>query len=97
MPREFTRAERVADALQRELALLIREEMGDPRVNFVNITAVDVSESTEWCFRLFTHEACQTHAAAHCAQFDIYLRRQWAPWPGIVSFDRYGTGSRQAQ
>lgn len=43
MPREFTRAERVADALQRELAVLIREEMGDPRVNFVNITAVDVS------------------------------------------------------
>ncbi len=43
MPREFTRAERVADALQRELAALIREEMGDPRVNFVNITAVDVS------------------------------------------------------
>ncbi|MBQ0720737.1 MAG: 30S ribosome-binding factor RbfA [Gammaproteobacteria bacterium] len=43
MPREFTRAERVADALQRELAVLIREEMGDPRVNFVNITGVDVS------------------------------------------------------
>lgn len=43
MPREFTRAERVADALQRELAVLIRDEMGDPRVNFVNITAVDVS------------------------------------------------------
>jgi len=43
VPREFTRAERVADALQRELAVLIREEMGDPRVNFVNITAVDVS------------------------------------------------------
>lgn len=43
MPREFTRAERVADALQRELAVLIREEMGDPRVNFINITGVDVS------------------------------------------------------
>jgi ribosome-binding factor A len=43
VPREFTRAERVADALQRELAVLIREEMGDPRVNFVNITGVDVS------------------------------------------------------
>ncbi|OUS03758.1 ribosome-binding factor A [Gammaproteobacteria bacterium 54_18_T64] len=43
MPREFTRAERVADALQREIAVLIREEMGDPRVNFVNITGVDVS------------------------------------------------------
>jgi len=43
VPREFTRAERVADALQRELAVLIREEMGDPRVNFINITGVDVS------------------------------------------------------
>lgn len=43
MPREFTRAERVADALQREIAVLIREEMGDPRVNFINITGVDVS------------------------------------------------------
>ena len=43
MPREFTRSERVADALQRELAVLIREEMRDPRVAFVNITGVDVS------------------------------------------------------
>ena len=43
MPREFTRADRVADALQRELAELIRNEMRDPRVAFSNITGVDVS------------------------------------------------------
>ena len=43
MPREFSRSERVADALQRELAQLIREEMRDPRLGMVNITAVEVS------------------------------------------------------
>lgn len=43
MPREFSRKDRVADALQRELAENIRTEMGDPRLSMVNITAVDVS------------------------------------------------------
>jgi len=43
MPREFTRSDRVADALQRELAQLIREEMDDPRLGIVNITEVQVS------------------------------------------------------
>ncbi|WP_339641034.1 30S ribosome-binding factor RbfA [uncultured Porticoccus sp.] len=43
MPREFTRNDRVADALQRELAQLIRDEVRDPRLGLVNITAVEVS------------------------------------------------------
>ncbi|KJS04659.1 MAG: ribosome-binding factor A [Gammaproteobacteria bacterium BRH_c0] len=43
MPREFSRTDRVADALQRELVQLIRDEMGDPRLGMVNITAVEVS------------------------------------------------------
>lgn len=43
MPREFTRSDRVADALQRELAQLIRDEMDDPRLGIVNITEVQVS------------------------------------------------------
>lgn len=43
MPREFQRSERVADALQRELADLLRTELKDPRVGMVNITGVEVS------------------------------------------------------
>ena len=43
MPREFTRAERVSDAVQQELAVLIRDEVRDPRVGMVSVTDVDIS------------------------------------------------------
>ena len=43
MPREFSRSERVADAVQRELAELVRQEIRDPRLAMINITGVDVS------------------------------------------------------
>ena len=43
MPREFTRAERVSDAVQQELAALIRSEVRDPRVGMVNVTEVQIS------------------------------------------------------
>ena len=43
MPREFSRAERVSDAVQQEIAVLIRDEVRDPRVGMVNITDVEIS------------------------------------------------------
>jgi ribosome-binding factor A len=43
MPREFTRKDRVSDALQRELSRLIRDEIRDPRLTMTNITDVEVS------------------------------------------------------
>ena len=43
MAREFSRAERVADHLQRELATLIQQELRDPRLGMVSVTAVKVS------------------------------------------------------
>jgi ribosome-binding factor A len=43
MPREFTRSERVSDALQREIASLIRENVRDPRVGMLSVTDVTVS------------------------------------------------------
>lgn len=43
MPREFRRSDRVADALQRELAELLRTDLKDPRVGMVNITGAEVS------------------------------------------------------
>jgi ribosome-binding factor A len=41
--REFTRSERIADYLRRELGLLIQREMRDPRVFMTSVTEVEVS------------------------------------------------------
>ena len=43
MPREFSRSDRVADAIQRYLANMIQHEVRDPRVGLVNINDVTVS------------------------------------------------------
>lgn len=48
MPREFKRSDRVADALQRELAKLIREEVRDPRLAMINVTGTDVSRDISY-------------------------------------------------
>lgn len=44
MPRDFKRADRVADAVQRSLAQIIQHEIRDPRVGLVNINRVDVTK-----------------------------------------------------
>jgi ribosome-binding factor A len=43
MAKEYSRTDRVADYLQRDLAALIQREIRDPRVGMVSITGVDVS------------------------------------------------------
>lgn len=43
MPREFFRSDRVADSIQRSLAILIQQEVRDPRLGIVNINSVTVA------------------------------------------------------
>ena len=43
MPKEFSRAERVAEQIRRELAELIRLELKDPRVSLLTLTDVEIS------------------------------------------------------
>ncbi|HSG11074.1 MAG TPA: 30S ribosome-binding factor RbfA [Gammaproteobacteria bacterium] len=43
MPKEFSRSRRVGDQIQRELSELIRDEINDPRLGMVSISAVTVS------------------------------------------------------
>lgn len=43
MPKDFSRADRVADTIKRILATLIQQEVGDPRVGMVNVNEVSVS------------------------------------------------------
>lgn len=43
MPRDFPRTRRVGEQIQRELAVLIRDEIKDPRIGMVSISGVEVS------------------------------------------------------
>ena len=43
MAKEYSRTQRVADHLQRELAAIIQREVRDPRVGMVSLTGVSVS------------------------------------------------------
>ncbi|GMG86417.1 30S ribosome-binding factor RbfA [Biformimicrobium ophioploci] len=43
MAREFHRTDRIADAMKRELAQLIQNEIRDPRVGMTNVNDVEVS------------------------------------------------------
>lgn len=54
MPHEYRRSDRVADQIQRELATLIQQNIKDPRVGMVTITAVDVSREFEYARVFFT-------------------------------------------
>lgn len=43
-PRGYSRTERIADQIQRDLALLLQREIKDPRLGMVTISAVKVSK-----------------------------------------------------
>jgi len=43
MPKDFSRTRRVGEQIQRELAVLIQQEIKDPRLGMVTVSAVEVS------------------------------------------------------
>ena len=46
MPKEYSRSERVADFIKREVALLLQRDLRDPRVSNANVNAVIVSRAS---------------------------------------------------
>jgi len=67
MKRHSQRAQRVGEQIQRELALLLREHVKDPRVVQVTITAVETSPDLSHAKVFVTHlagneDACYAEA-----------------------------------
>lgn len=54
MPKEYSRSQRMAEQIRRELAELVRDEIKDPRVNWVSFTAVKVSRDLSNAVIYFT-------------------------------------------
>ena len=62
MKRHSQRAQRVGEQIQRELAELLRDDVKDPRVGRVTITAVEVSADLSHAKIFVTHLAGRAHA-----------------------------------
>jgi ribosome-binding factor A len=64
MKKHSQRAQRVGEQIQRELAQLLRDDVKDPRVGRVTITAVEVSSDLSHAKIFVTHLAGREHADA---------------------------------
>lgn len=62
MPKEFSRTQRVAQQIQRDLADLIRNDLKDPRVGMVSIISVDVSRDLAHAKVYITSLTAENHA-----------------------------------
>ena len=54
MPKEYSRSQRMAEQVRRELAELVRDEIKDPRINWISFTAVKVSRDLSSAIVYFT-------------------------------------------
>ncbi len=66
MPREFTRSERMAEQLRRELADIVKDEIKDPRLGFFSFTEVrmsrDLSHAVVYTSVLEIEDQAENHA-----------------------------------
>ena len=80
MPKEYSRSQRMAEQVRRELAELVRDEIKDPRVHWVSFSAVKLSKDLSNAVVYFTvmndEEREQTLQALNNAAG--FLRRQLA-------------------
>ncbi len=67
MPREFTRSDRVSDAIQRLLGQIIPREIRDPRIGMVNINAVTVTRDMAYAKVYITFVGAETEAESVAA------------------------------
>lgn len=54
MAREFNRADRIGEQVMREVAVALRTEMSDPRLNLVTVSTVQMSRDMAHATVLFT-------------------------------------------
>lgn len=54
MAKEFSRTERIADLIHKELTAVLQKEIADPRLRFITITSVKVTTDLAFADILFT-------------------------------------------
>lgn len=103
MPREFTRSQRMAEQIRRELSDIVRDELKDPRMGFCSFTAVklsrDLSHAIVFCSVLdqaHRDETIETlnHAAGFFrSQLASHIRARSVPALKFVNDDSVERGA----
>lgn len=76
MARDYSRTDRIADVIQKELAQIIQQEMKDPRVGMITINEVKVSKDLAYA-KIFVSVMLEEHATESVATLNKaagYLR-----------------------
>ncbi|EMC8145756.1 30S ribosome-binding factor RbfA [Vibrio cholerae] len=84
MPKEFSRTQRVAQQLQKELAMILQREVRDSRLGMVTISGVEVSRDLAYakvfvtflCIGEQTPESCLAALREHEVQIRMMLGKQ---------------------
>ena len=64
MPKDYSRTQRVADYLRRELAEVIQLELRDPRIGMLSITDVEISRDMAYAKVYYTSMAAESDSEA---------------------------------
>ncbi|TJZ73274.1 30S ribosome-binding factor RbfA [Chitiniphilus eburneus] len=81
MPKNFTRSDRIAQQLQRDLAELIRAELDHPKASLITITDVEVTRDYSHAKVFYTFLGTAEEAEAIAAKLEAakgYLRSELA-------------------
>ncbi|EGS7959065.1 ribosome-binding factor A [Vibrio cholerae] len=84
MPKEFSRTQRVAQQLQKELAMILQREVRDSRLGMVTISDVELSRDLAYakvfvtflCIGEQTPESCLAALREHEVQIRMMLGKQ---------------------
>ncbi|MDA3869499.1 MAG: 30S ribosome-binding factor RbfA [Gammaproteobacteria bacterium] len=80
MPREFSRSQRMAEQIRRDLAEIVRDELRDPRMGLLSFSAVklsrDLSHAVIYCSVMEEDKQAETMATLNRASG--FLRSQLA-------------------
>ena len=76
---EFSRSNRVADSIHKEVSSLLLKGLKDPRIGFVTITAVDVTRDLRYAriyFSVMGDEEARKNAQKGLTSSVSYIRRE---------------------
>ncbi|MWQ01837.1 30S ribosome-binding factor RbfA [Glaesserella parasuis] len=66
MAREFSRADRVAQELQKEIAIILQREVKDPRIGMVTVSDVEISRDLAYAKVFVTFLFDSDESAVEC-------------------------------